>query len=207
MLQVAGMLMQKAEDKSFEVVDKLLQLMLCILDGLHLADNVAVISIVSVQWALVFKLSKSSLLTFIQQLLLKDPRIVHAFRCNIISALYDIIETSKEEVILLLLIFCERMQVQVQSPSFLDGASREQVSRICSHLQVDISYWIEIIYEIVHGDSSVIQLQESELALVWGIISYYPYLKDIQANSLLLDFVDALDQLLVIDAGKSCHPV
>lgn len=100
------------------------------------------------------------------------------------------------------------MQVQVQSPSFLDGASGEQVSRICSHLQGAIGDWIEIIYEILHGDSSVIQLQESKLALVWGIISCYPYLKDIQANStLLLDFVDALDQLLVIDAGKSCHPV
>ncbi|KAI8539167.1 hypothetical protein RHMOL_Rhmol09G0160300 [Rhododendron molle] len=190
MLQVAGMLMQKfilplsmqkAEDQSFEVVDKLLQLMLCILDGLHLADNVSVISIVSVQWAPVFKSSKS-------------------------SALYDIIETSKEEVIPLLLIFCERMQVQVQSPSFLDGASGEQVSRICSHLQDAIAYWIEIIYEIVQGDSSVIQLQESELALVWGIISCYPYLKVIQADSsLLLDFVDALDQLLVIDAGFHRH--
>lgn len=64
MLQVAGMLMQKfilplrmqkAEDQSSEVVDKLLQLMLCILDGLHLADNVSVISIISVQWAPIFK--------------------------------------------------------------------------------------------------------------------------------------------------------
>ncbi|KAF7137402.1 hypothetical protein RHSIM_Rhsim07G0171200 [Rhododendron simsii] len=45
------------------------------------------------------------------------------------------------------------MHVKVQSPSFLDEASREQVSRICIQLE-SIGYWIEIIYEILHGDSS-----------------------------------------------------
>lgn len=48
----------KAEDYSSEVVDNLLQLMLCILDGLHLADNMSVLSSVSVQWAPVFYRSK-----------------------------------------------------------------------------------------------------------------------------------------------------
>lgn len=49
----------KAEDYSSEVVDNLLQLMLCILDGLHLSDNMSVLSSVSVQWAPVFQLGNS----------------------------------------------------------------------------------------------------------------------------------------------------
>lgn len=68
MLQVVGVLMLKfilparilkTEDQSTEVVDKVPQLMLCILDGLHLADNVPVLSSVSVQWAPVFDLGNS----------------------------------------------------------------------------------------------------------------------------------------------------
>ncbi|THG05804.1 hypothetical protein TEA_026415 [Camellia sinensis var. sinensis] len=213
MLQVVGVLMQKfilparilkTEDQSTEVVDKVLQLMLCILDGLHLADNVPVLSSVSVQWAPVFDLRNSSLLTFIKQLLLKDPRVVHAFRQNTIRALNDLIETSEEEVVPLLLTFCERLEVQIQSSSFIDGTSKEEVSRICSYLPDAIGYWIGIINQIVHGDSSVIQLQETKLALLWGIISCYPYMKDIQADpSLLLDFVDTLSRLLAIESGFS----
>ncbi|XP_028088073.1 small subunit processome component 20 homolog isoform X4 [Camellia sinensis] len=212
MLQVVGVLMQKfilparilkTEDQSTEVVDKVLQLMLCILDGLHLADNVPVLSSVSVQWAPVFDLRNSSLLTFIKQLLLKDPRVVHAFRQNTIRALNDLIETSEEEVVPLLLTFCERLEVQIQSSSFIDGTSKEEVSRICSYLPDAIGYWIGIINQIVHGDSSVIQLQETKLALLWGIISCYPYMKDIQADpSLLLDFVDTLSRLLAIESDN-----
>lgn len=212
MLQVVGVLMQKfilpvrilkTEDQSTEVVDKVLQLMLCILDGLHLADNVQVLSSVSVQWAPVFDLRNSSLLTFIKQLLLKDPRVVHAFRQNTIRALNDLIETSEEEVVPLLLTFCERLEVQIQSSSFLDGTSKEEVLRICSYLPDAIGYWIGIINQIVHGDSSAIQLQETKLALLWGTISCYPYMKDIQADpSLLLDFVDTLSRLLAIESDN-----
>ncbi|XP_058180952.1 uncharacterized protein LOC131299427 isoform X1 [Rhododendron vialii] len=206
MLEVVDLIMQKfvlpsgivyTEDQSSEVVDKLLQLMLCIVDGLRLADNGSVMSHVSLQWTPVFKLKNSSLLTFIKQLLLKDPRIVYAFRRNILSALSDLIETS-EEVILLLLIFSERIEVHVQSSDLLDGTSSQQVSRICTYLQNAIGHWIGVINQIVHGDPSSIQLPETALALLWGIISCYPFMS--QANSsLLLDFVDALDQLLVIE--------
>ncbi|XP_057497405.1 uncharacterized protein LOC130782135 [Actinidia eriantha] len=115
------------------------------------------------------------------------------------SALNNLIVTS-EEVILFLPIFCERLQVQAQSFCFLEGTSKEEVSRIRSYLQDAISYWIRIINQTVHGDSSTIQLQETKLALLWGIISCYPYMTDIQTNSsLLLDFVGAIDQLLVIE--------
>ena len=127
--------------------------------------------------------------------------------CLDFSDLNDSIVTS-EEVILFQLIFFERLQVQAQSSCFLEGTSKEEVSRIRSYLQDAISYWIGIINQIVHGDSSTIQLQETKMALLWGIISCYPYMTDIQADSsLLLDFVNAIDQLLVIDCGKACCPV
>lgn len=63
MLEVVDLIMQKfvvnTEDHSSEVVDKLLQLMLCIVDGLCLADNGSVMSHVSVQWTPVFELRNS----------------------------------------------------------------------------------------------------------------------------------------------------
>ncbi|PSS35668.1 Small subunit processome component like [Actinidia chinensis var. chinensis] len=212
MLQVVQVLIQKfvlplgvpkAEDQCSEIVDRVLQLLLHILDGFHLADNMSGLSSLSVQWAPVFELRNSSLLSFIKQLVQKDARIAQVFRQNIIRALNDLIVTSEEEVILLLLIFCERLQVQAQSSCFLEGTSKEEVSRIRSYLQDAISDWIGIINQIVHGDSSTIQLQETKLALLWGIISCYPYVTDIQTNSsLLLDFVDAIDQLLVIECDN-----
>lgn len=118
----------------------------------------------------------------------------------------DLIETSEEEVILLLLIYSERIEVHVQSSDLLDGTSSQQVSRICTYLQGAIEYWIGVINQIVHGDPSSFQLPETTLASLWGTISCYPFMS--QANSyLLLDFVEALNQLLVIKYGMAFHPI
>lgn len=118
----------------------------------------------------------------------------------------DLIETSEEEVVLLLLIFSERIEFQVQSTNLLDGTSSQQVSKICTYLQDAIAYWIGVINQIVHGDPPSIQLLETKSALLWGIISCYPFMSK-ENSSLLLDFVDALDQLLVIECGMTFHPV
>lgn len=119
--------------------------------------------------------------------------------------LSDLIDTSEEEVILLLLIFSERIEVHVQSSDLLDGTSSQQVSRICTDLQNAIEYWIGVINQIVHGDPSSIQLPENTLALLWGIISCYPFMS--QDSSLLLDFVEALNLLLAIEYGMTFHPI
>lgn len=119
--------------------------------------------------------------------------------------LSDLIDTSEEEVILLLLIFSERIEVHVQSSDLLDGTSSQQVSRICTDLQNAIKYWTGVINQIVHGDPSSIQLPENTLALLWGIISCYPFMS--QDSSLLLDFVEALNQLLAIEYGMTFHPI
>ncbi|KAM7486094.1 hypothetical protein LguiA_002103 [Lonicera macranthoides] len=190
----------KAVDQPSEIIDEVLQLMLCILDGLHCANNNEAISQVSVLWAPVFKLKNSSLLTFIKELLPKDPLIIQCFRINFISALINSIETSEEEVIHLLVTFCER--IQAQRSSLLDGVSIEDLSKIRNFFKESIQRWIQMINDTVQGDPLYIELQEAKLALLWGIVSCYPYLVDVQSNqSLLMDLVDALDRLLVIDSG------
>ncbi|XP_047333762.1 small subunit processome component 20 homolog [Impatiens glandulifera] len=186
-------------DDQPEVVNEVLQLMRCILDGLHLSSNMQIIYSLSNDWSPVFKLRNSSLLAFIHKLLLKDPSIIHAFKHNIISALSELLEDNEEEVILLLVIFCER--IKVHHSSFLEEASKEDISKISRYLQKNVQYWIQTINDIVCGELEY-QFQSSKLALLWAVISCYPYMIDIQSNSsLLLDFVDAVDQLLMTASG------
>lgn len=65
MIELVKLLVQKvttpsgtlnAEDRPSEVVDVILQLMLCILDGLQCSNKSSVISDISLQWAPVFEL-------------------------------------------------------------------------------------------------------------------------------------------------------
>lgn len=102
----------KAIDQTSIIVEKVLQSMLCILDGLYRANNISALSSVSMQWAPVFDLRNKryclllqvrarlpkihfllvsltiayccSLLSFIGDLLFKDPCIVQFFRASII---------------------------------------------------------------------------------------------------------------------------
>lgn len=48
--------MVKAENQSCEILSKVMQLMLCILDGLHSTDNMAALARVSLEWAPIFEL-------------------------------------------------------------------------------------------------------------------------------------------------------
>ncbi|KAG6678404.1 hypothetical protein I3842_14G078800 [Carya illinoinensis] len=212
LLEHAGFLMQnilmssgitKAEKHQTKAVDKILELMLCILNGLHNKNNMPAISDCSLQWSPVFRLRNSSLLNFIRELLQKDPCILYIFRVNILSALSDLIETSKEEVLFLLLSFCEIMEAKVQGSNFSDSTSGEVSSKIQSFLQEAICYWIGAINDIVHGDSSCSHIHETELALLWGMISCYPRMIDNpEMSSYLIDLIDALDRLLMIEAGS-----
>ncbi|KAK9274497.1 hypothetical protein L1049_021746 [Liquidambar formosana] len=139
MLELVGLLVRKfflpsgimkKEDHSSEVVDNVLQLMLCILDGLLCSNDMSAISEISLQWGPVFDLRNASLLNFIREMLLKDPCVLYTFRINILRVMNDLIETSQEEVVYLILSLCGRMQVKAQSSSILDGTSEERLSKI-----------------------------------------------------------------------------
>ncbi|KAJ7955379.1 Small subunit processome component 20-like protein [Quillaja saponaria] len=189
------------KDDLSEVIDKMLQLMLCILDGLHSCDNISAISECSLRWAPIFKLRNSSLLPFIKELLQKETGVLYSFRVNVISSFSDFVENSEEVVINLLVSFCEKLQVNARHCDFTDETSAKAFSRICSYLEGAIRYWSGAVNDIANGDSSC-ELNDQKLALLWGAISCYAHMSSFQVNSsLLLDLINAVDQLLLVRAG------
>lgn len=113
----------------------------------------------------------------------------------------DLIDVSEEETLYLLLRLCENLRMP--SSRFLDGISKEKLSRIFDLVQRTISNWIGLINNALNGDLSSLQFEENRLAFLWGTIKCYPYMFSSQENlSLLLDFLNALDELLMIESGK-----
>ena len=114
----------------------------------------------------------------------------------------SLMETFPEEVIILMLMFNERLQVDMQSSSFLGGAPEQGSSRICSFLKEALLYWIGVINDIGHGNLSSVPPLEVKLPMLWGIIGCCSHKLGFQPEpSLLKDLVDALDQLLMIEPG------
>eukprot|EP00268_Persea_americana_P031222 TRINITY_DN30328_c0_g1_i1.p1 TRINITY_DN30328_c0_g1~~TRINITY_DN30328_c0_g1_i1.p1 ORF type:complete len:2757 (-),score=438.74 TRINITY_DN30328_c0_g1_i1:344-7405(-) len=187
-----------AENDGFEVVNKTLQLILCLL------DDPSVVSEISVKWDPVFDLRNSSLLTFIEGLLEKDPSISYAFRFHIIRAMNDLIEDLPEEVVNLMLMFFERTQGQLLSSDAFDGALEDKCSRICNFFKERICWWTRLMNDIATGSSqSSTELDESELGVLWGIICCYHHFLGLAANpSVMMNFINALDLFLTIEADK-----
>ncbi|CAJ1855304.1 unnamed protein product [Sphenostylis stenocarpa] len=181
------------------VVDIILKLMLAILKGLCNC-NTSMISECAIQWAPIFKLRSSSLLSFIKELLQEDLCLLH-FRSNIISALNDLMEISEEEIIHLLQSLCEKMQLDICNSDFVDGTSEEALARICSRLQDIISSWKGKINASAHADA-LCQIDEGKLALLWGAVSCYSHMSIVGGNtSLMVELMDAVDHLLTVKAG------
>ncbi|PIA45006.1 hypothetical protein AQUCO_01700514v1 [Aquilegia coerulea] len=188
---------ETVEDHFHEVVDKVLQLMLCLLDGLLSFNDLSTITSISSEWAPVFELRNGGLLHFVRELIRKDPSVSVAFRSHILSAMNHLVEVSPaEEIIYLLLTFFDKFQ---PTSSFSDGMSEEKFPRVCNFLQESIT---AAINDIAHGDPSTMQFNESKLAVLWGILNCYPHISSSKANpSLIMDLVDALDKLPMIGAG------
>ncbi|KAF9622576.1 hypothetical protein IFM89_032475 [Coptis chinensis] len=184
-------------DHISEVINEVLQLMLCLLDGLSSGPS-AITSLPS-KWAPVFELRNESLLTFLRDLVQKDPCVLEAFRSQILSAMNHLVEASpSEEVINLMLIFFEKLQ----ATSFcFSEVSEEKVPRVCNFLQESIAKAIE---DIRHMEQpSTMHFNESKLALLWGVLSCYPHISWPKADhSLIMDLVAALDQLPIIEADN-----
>ncbi|XP_071927577.1 uncharacterized protein [Coffea arabica] len=182
-----------------DIVIKILQLSLFIVDGLHKANDLSALSDFSCQLVPIFSLKNPGLLTFLKDLVSRDSNVLKIFRINIISALNDLTNISEEETVYLLLRLCENLKMP--SFSFLDGISKDKLSRIYDLVQQSISYWIGMISNSLHGDLSSLQLEQSRLALLWGTVKCYPYLFNGQENlTLLLDLVNAIDELLMTES-------
>ncbi|KAJ9555652.1 hypothetical protein OSB04_010266 [Centaurea solstitialis] len=194
----SGMLL-KAEDQSSEIIDKILQLMLCILDGLHSGNHAAILTELSMQWAPIFEMRNTSFMSFIKELLSKDPSILHTFRTSIISALTDLVTTLEEEAMYLLIKFFERLQSLRHS--LLEEKSRQEVLKVSIFLKEQITCWIGKMNDAVDKDPSCVEFKVTDLARMWGIVSCYSYMSEFQANpSILMEFVEAVDRLLMINS-------
>lgn len=88
-----------------------------------------------------------------------------------------------------------------QSFGFNDETSTEKVSRLCIFLSERISYWIGIISSAIKGS---IQIQENRLPVLWGVIWCYTHVAGAEENpSLLMNLINAMDELLMMEIGKT----
>ncbi|KNA06859.1 hypothetical protein SOVF_177220 isoform A [Spinacia oleracea] len=189
----------ETEELVSEAADKTFQLMLCVLDGIHSNNNLTAIPEIALQWASVFQLRSSSLLTFLKVLVLKDYAIL-AFRSNILSGWLNVLDIAKGEALDLMLAFCERFQVKTGSFHVLEGILEEVVLKLSCFFQKTICHWIEVLSSLTQGDMIVDQVDEDNLALLWGTICCIPYLLPVEGNVHLMGLVDVVDQLLIAEA-------
>ncbi|XP_022025733.1 small subunit processome component 20 homolog isoform X2 [Helianthus annuus] len=193
-------IMQKAVEQSYNVIDNILQLMLCVLDGLHSGSHAGALASLSMQWAPIFEMRNKSFMKFVKELLSKDASIVQIFRCCITSALTDLVMISEDEAMYLLVTFFEKLQ----SLDFclLEEKSKQGVSRVHNFLQENITCWIGKINDAAHKDPSNVEFTATDLAHIWGTITCYSYMTDFEANHyLLMEFVEALDRLLMVNSA------
>ncbi|KAG9136707.1 hypothetical protein Leryth_004489 [Lithospermum erythrorhizon] len=164
------------------VVDKILQLIICVIDGV--SDDASIWSKAYSHWAPVFKLRNTSLLTFMKDLLQKEPCVSQVFCSDIICALNELVETFEEEVIDLLLTICEK---QVQDSSFSSMLLTDNLINIRRNVLEATN---------LEGLSSI-EFSEDRFARLWGIVCCYPYLVNDQADAnLLLGLVNNLELLM-----------
>ncbi|KAG1347740.1 hypothetical protein COCNU_06G015690 [Cocos nucifera] len=190
----------KSEDISSEVHDRILQLMICLLDVPLTSAELLSISLL---YAPAFKLRSSSLFDFIKGVLLKDPHIAHVFRSHIISAMDDSIEDSSNEVLFLMLTFFESQSKQLHF-DILDGVPVDKEQKICIFFKKTLAYWTNLISDVAKsGNQLERQISESEVAILWGVLRCYPHFLDLQDNlALIKDLIATLDQLLELEADQ-----
>ncbi|KAA0033350.1 U3 small nucleolar RNA-associated protein 20 [Cucumis melo var. makuwa] len=202
MLELVDLLVMKfattpslpVDDDLSSIIDTILQLMLVILEGLKNSEDFLCISGCSLRWAPIFQLNNSSLLIFVREVLEKDSRVLCAFRTNILRVMNELLESSPEEVIYLLLSFCERLPTEVLC------TSEEEIPRINSFILKILRQWIKEITDLLQCSSSTIDINESKLAIFWGVVRCCPYILKFQASSsLLVELINALDRLCTLE--------
>ncbi|XP_047962279.1 small subunit processome component 20 homolog [Salvia hispanica] len=187
----------KKMDLHSEVIEKVLKLMLCVIGCLSDSKNMPALLLVSVQWESVFNIRSRSLLTFLGDLLMKDPSIYHVFGTNIMCAFTNLIEIYDEEVMYILMKFCEK--VEVNNCCFWDGKSKEKFSRIFVFFEETLHYWIGEISNSVEG--KLFPAQRNKLAVLWAVIGCYSHFADVQENSsVLMELISAIDKLLMVES-------
>uniref|UniRef100_A0A0E0JKH0 Uncharacterized protein n=1 Tax=Oryza punctata TaxID=4537 RepID=A0A0E0JKH0_ORYPU len=162
------------ETSSSEVLDSVLDFLLCVLDVPVILGN---LSFTSHFYDPVFKLTD-------------------------LSAMDNFLETSPEEVLFILLHFFKRVKKQITLHG-IDGSYLDQETKMCKFIESKVSFWLELLDDIVKtGNHTSNQINEKEAAILWGSICCYPNIKDVPQVSLsmLNKLICNLDRLLEVEA-------
>ena len=103
----------------------------------------------------------------------------------------------------LMLTFCEAMRVKTGRHNVLEGIGEEVASKICCFFRGAVDDWIGLLDNMRNGGPSHGRVEEGKLASLWGIVSCIPHLLSTEGNASLMNLVDALDQLLITEAGMT----
>uniref|UniRef100_A0A0D9V2B9 Uncharacterized protein n=1 Tax=Leersia perrieri TaxID=77586 RepID=A0A0D9V2B9_9ORYZ len=186
------------ETSSSEVLNSVLDFLLCVLDIPVILGN---LSIVSPFYDPVFKLTDLSMLVFVRKLLTKGPKIIQSFESQILSAMDNFIESSPEEVLFILLHFFKRSKKQINLHG-IDGSYLDREKKVCKFFESKVSFWLELLDDTVKtGNQSSNQVNEKEAAILWGSLCCYPNIKDVPEASLsmLNKLISNLDRLLELE--------
>lgn len=187
------------ETSSSEVVNSVLDFLLCVLDVPVILGN---LSFISPFYDPVFKLTDLSMLVFVRKLLTKGPKIIQTFESQILSAMDTFLETSPEEVLFILLHFFKRAKTQITLHG-IDGSYIHREKKVCKFIESKVSFWLELLEDIVKtGNHTSNLVNEKEAAILWGSICCYPNIKDVPQVSLsmLNKLICNLDRLLEVEA-------
>ncbi|KAG7592924.1 Armadillo-type fold [Arabidopsis thaliana x Arabidopsis arenosa] len=185
-------------DNFSAVLDKVLGLMLCTIDC---PSAVSEMESIALQWAPVFSLKSSSLSSFLRELLKKEQLIVKAFTSNILSSINNMILWSSEDVLPLLISLCVKQQTSPDRVTIIGESVESKFERIHEFLEENIKK-IQTKIE----NTGLAQIDEAELAAVWGAVNCFPYFK--VDSSLLICFKNTLRQhLAASDGNTSSAPV
>ncbi|CAL9158827.1 unnamed protein product [Musa hybrid cultivar] len=188
------------EDLPSKVLSRVLELMLCLLDVPLISVDMSSILLL---YAPVFKLKSSRLLEFLRGFILKDPEIVHVFRSHILSVMGDLVEVSPEEALFFMMAFFEKQRKQQICD--VVGVSEDKVLKLCKFSNEFIIYWIKLLHDNTgNSDQLNEQVSEMEMAILWGVVSCYPYLPYSQDSLVLIkDLIITIDQLLETEIEKN----
>lgn len=95
-------------------------------------------------------------------------------------------------------------KLQSSESCLLEEKPREEISRLCIFLKEQITCWIGKMNDAAHKDPSCVEFSGTDLGQMWGTVTCYSYMEDFQANpTLLMDFVEAIDRLLMVNSGMT----
>lgn len=134
-------------------------------------------------------------------LIIFDKNYLSCPLCHFDSGWLNVLNLSKGEALLLMLEFCERFQVKTGGFSVVEGMPEELVLKARCFFQEAVCNWFGVLKSMRDGDMTINQVDEGNLALLWGTICCFPYFLSAEGDGFLMDLVDVINQLLTTEAG------